>query len=46
MKYGTITEQHMRHTRTNQFTFEELFRGLTAAGWLRISPDLLLAEIA
>jgi hypothetical protein len=34
MKYGTITEQHMRHTRTNPFTLAELQAGLTVLGWL------------
>jgi hypothetical protein len=28
------------------FTFDELFAGLTAAGWLQISPNALLDEIA
>jgi hypothetical protein len=36
----------MRHTRTSVLNFKELSEQLTALGWLKISPENLLAEIS
>lgn len=46
MKYGTISENLFKHTRTNTFDGPELLSHLTSFGWTMISPKSLMYEIA
>jgi hypothetical protein len=45
MKYGTLSEQNMRLTTTQQMGKRELFSSLTSTGWLKIAPNTLMSEI-